>query len=87
MLNSPEDLHPHHSLFLTAITQSTALAFQISLAKTAADKAQIYLYTFCLSQPWFDSKSLQNRYKGERDEKKKKMGLSTFFDEQKLYKI
>lgn len=26
-------------------------------AKTATDKAQIYLDTFCLSQPWFDSKT------------------------------
>lgn len=72
------------SLFLTAITESPSLAFQLSLAKTATDKAENYLHTFCLSSPslGFDleKKSLHNSNKGKWDEgqKRKKIGLSRF---------
>lgn len=57
-------------------------------AKTATDKAQIYLDTFCLSQPWFDSKNPKAapRASGVKNKKQNK-GLSAFFDEQRLYKL
>lgn len=69
-------------LSLTAITESPSPAFQMSLAKTATDKAENYLHTFCLSQPWIwvGEKSLHNSDKGEWDEgQKRKWGCLIFF--------
>lgn len=40
--------------------------------KTATDKTQTYLCSFCLSQPWFDSKTSTKSSKGEQK-------LSAFF--------
>lgn len=44
----------------------TPLSVRMTPAKTATDKTQTYLCSFCLSQPWFDSKTSTKSSKGEQ---------------------
>lgn len=71
---------PQHlpSSMMTATTRSTSLEVGMTPAKTARP---VYLHTFCLAQPWLDSKSSKT---ASRASGVKKNCLSTFFGEASL---
>lgn len=74
-------LHAPQMIAITRINLPTPFSVGMTPDKTATNKEQIYLCTFRLYQPSFDSKTSKSPSRVDDAEKKK---LSAFFHEQKL---